>query len=575
MSASDLEEAIAQCFQSIAQNPDSAKAYANLGSLYARLQQWQQAIAVYQQAIAIDPQLAGVYRNLARIFIQIGESDRAADCWYKAFSLEPKWAKPLEHYNLGNSYQSRNKFSRAAICYYRALFLDSNLSLAYQQLSHLVLERVEIFQSIAICRFLLRRQSQNWYFHYLFGKILTKRHNWEQAIFHYQQALSFCRDNSFILTEILPSAQQLMKTIASEHIYFKFAQLLREKSLYAEAIDNYQQAILVNPNFAPAYIDLQYTPIPPEQLDKLIQLYLNILQQNNKIPMVWGNLGEVLTEKGAIDAALVCYRQSAYQKAIKTRPHLAKLTWKDRKEKPPNFIIIGAAKCGTSSLHNYLGQHPQILLPNKKEINFFWRNFHLGTEWYLSHFPSITDEDNFLTGEASPNYFDYKQTMSRIYDLFPKIKLIVLLRNPVERTISWHYHKINTGKEGLSLEAAILKEIEDLNQFTERQLFESNYRHPNNILGSLYFYKLPRWIERFSREQFLIIKSEDLYENTSTLMTEVFNFLEIPNRPLDSYPPINSGSYPPTDSKIINILQDYFASHNRQLEEFLGIKFNW
>jgi Sulfotransferase domain len=123
-------------------------------------------------------------------------------------------------------------------------------------------------------------------------------------------------------------------------------------------------------------------------------------------------------------------------------------------------IILGGAKCGTTSLYFYLIQHPKILPSIKKEL-FFFNKFHKTTEWYRKQFPEIIGEEE-ITGEGTPIYFVHPQVARRIFDYNPKIKLIVLLRNPVDRAYSQYNHFINTEKytfeEALKIEEDSVKE---------------------------------------------------------------------------------------------------------------------
>ena len=128
----------------------------------------------------------------------------------------------------------------------------------------------------------------------------------------------------------------------------------------------------------------------------------------------------------------------------------------------PNFLIIGESKCGTTSLYDNLIQHPQIL-PSKgngdntivdatvplgvKEIRFFDKNYHKGWDWYQSCFPECPE--GCITGEASPTYFGRGTAMKRILEVMPDTKLILMLRNPVDRLISHYNHLCIIDKEFL------------------------------------------------------------------------------------------------------------------------------
>lgn len=102
-----------------------------------------------------------------------------------------------------------------------------------------------------------------------------------------------------------------------------------------------------------------------------------------------------------------------------------------------DFLVIGAQKSGTTSIFNYLSSHPSIFMPQCKEVCFFTRDFERGVDWYFSnYFPSAPASS--IKGEASPHYMYFKNVPERIASLFPDIKLIAVLRNPITRAYS-HY----------------------------------------------------------------------------------------------------------------------------------------
>ncbi|MFM6205694.1 sulfotransferase domain-containing protein, partial [Planktothrix sp.] len=129
---------------------------------------------------------------------------------------------------------------------------------------------------------------------------------------------------------------------------------------------------------------------------------------------------------------------------------------------PPHFIIIGVQKGGTNSLYHYLCKHPQIVAATQKEIHFFTLNYEQGLNWYQSQFPPEADGKQILTGEGSPYYLFHPLVPQRLYESFPNTRLIVLLRNPVDRAISHYYWEVKLGYEPLSLEEAIAQEPERL-----------------------------------------------------------------------------------------------------------------
>ncbi|HWO75382.1 MAG TPA: sulfotransferase domain-containing protein [Bacillus sp. (in: firmicutes)] len=255
----------------------------------------------------------------------------------------------------------------------------------------------------------------------------------------------------------------------------------------------------------------------------------------------------------------------------------------DESSKPfvPDFLIIGAQKCGTTSLYNYLIQHPQVIPAKTKEIHFFDIHFKNGWEWYCRQFPmALEPKENCITGEASPYYLFHPHTPSRILQLMPKVKLIILLRNPVDRAYS-HYHLIaRMGKETLSFKEAIRHEESRIKPELKKMLEDENYQstdyqYYSYLARGRYVEQLKTWMNLFPKEQFLIIKSEDLYFNPANTFHRVLDFLGLPKYDLYVYKKENYGEYPELDLQLKNQLADYFKPYNRQLYEYIGIDFGW
>ncbi|XZN90591.1 MAG: sulfotransferase family protein [Microcoleus sp.] len=248
--------------------------------------------------------------------------------------------------------------------------------------------------------------------------------------------------------------------------------------------------------------------------------------------------------------------------------------------KPPDFIIIGVQKGGTTSLYNYLTQHPQIVPATQKEVHYFDLNFDKGADWYYSQFPQPKSGENLTTGEASPYYIFHPQVPGRIHDLCPQVKIIALLRNPIYRAISHYYYYIKIGYESLSLESAIASEPERLQGEIEKLIANPNYysyehQHHSYLTRGIYADQLPAWMKLFPQEQILIIKSEDLYTNPSPTFNTVLEFLNLPPHQLQTYERYNSTEYPPISEAIYEQLRAYFRSHNQRLAQMCDRDFGW
>lgn len=243
----------------------------------------------------------------------------------------------------------------------------------------------------------------------------------------------------------------------------------------------------------------------------------------------------------------------------------------------PNFIIIGTAKAGTTSLYKYLTSHPMILPASKKEIFYF--NFHWDkdSDWYLSHFPTLPKGEANMTGEASPSYFHNLHVPQRIYNFNPHIKLVLILRNPIDKIFSWYNHRCRVGLESSTLEIAIDKELSVFGEISKKSLNEGyrNFHLYPYIFPCLYIYHLHNWLNVFSQRQILILRSKDLLHNTQETVSRCFDFLEIPNKDLLTYRKFNSASYSDNNKQLKQKLFEYFKPHNDSLEDFTKIKFNW
>lgn len=253
----------------------------------------------------------------------------------------------------------------------------------------------------------------------------------------------------------------------------------------------------------------------------------------------------------------------------------------------PDFIIIGAQKCGTTSLYHNLAKHPNVAPCFVKEVHYFDIHFAKGIAWYRSHFPSLLyryikqlNNEPIVTGESSPYYLFHPHVPRRIAETMPRIKLIAMLRNPVERAYSHYQHEVRKGFETLSFQDALEQEQERLNGESERlsasQEYHSfNHRHYSYLSRGIYVDQLISWMQWFPRDQLFILKSEDFYQTSAAIMERVATFLGLPSRAGLEYAKYNSFKYPPMDAAMRTYLADFFRPHNRRLADFLGVDIGW
>jgi len=247
-----------------------------------------------------------------------------------------------------------------------------------------------------------------------------------------------------------------------------------------------------------------------------------------------------------------------------------------------DFIIIGAQRCGITSLYNYLISHPNVSPALNNEVHFFDIHYNKGIDWYWKQFPLLQEKPNSdeksLTGESTPYYLFHPLAAKRIFKHLPKIKLILQLRNPVDRAYSHYNHAVRVGNESLSFDEAIKQEPERLRN-EEEKIYQDQYSFNHQKLSYLsrgaYAEQLERYLELFKKEQMLILKSEDFFASPQQILNRVFSFLGISNFQLRDYEKFNFGNNPPLNEKTRDFLTEYFRPHNERLSKLLGLDFGW
>ncbi|CAA9387485.1 MAG: hypothetical protein AVDCRST_MAG93-9541 [uncultured Chloroflexia bacterium] len=274
----------------------------------------------------------------------------------------------------------------------------------------------------------------------------------------------------------------------------------------------------------------------------------------------------------------------------------------------PDFIIIGAQKAGTTFAYSALtgrrssdpeGReygHPLIDPAARKELHFFDTPafFNKGIDWYSQQFPEPTEPYNdgreTITGEASPYYLFHPHAARRAAEVVPDAKLIVFLRDPVERAYSdWRHTMLGPGEE-LSFEDAIEAEEERLAGELEKMLEDERYRsRPHRrysyLARGVYLPQLEEWFYHFDRRQFLIVESSDLHNTPHQELSRMQRFLGVVEQELDLPHGSNASAareeeagmeaVPPMKPVTRERLRGYFEPHNQRLYKYLGRNFGW
>lgn len=177
----------------------------------------------------------------------------------------------------------------------------------------------------------------------------------------------------------------------------------------------------------------------------------------------------------------------------------------------PTFLGLGAQKCASTWLHRLLGSHPEVRLPGAKEIDFFSYHFDRGYQWYERQFGCDARSRTVCVGEVSPSYFHDASAPSRVRDYCPEAKLLVTLRDPVERALSNHKHEVRLGHfagEDLSFEAGL-------------------GNNPMYVEQGLYGKHLANWLSCFPSGQIYVALIEDIRTEPDRVAREMFRLLGV------------------------------------------------
>jgi len=249
----------------------------------------------------------------------------------------------------------------------------------------------------------------------------------------------------------------------------------------------------------------------------------------------------------------------------------------------PSFFIIGAQKAGTTSLFNYIKEYADnFVSPRKKELYFFTEFYSKGINWYKANFP-LRMKPGDITGEATPDYLFFPFAAKRMVEHYPHAKIIVMLRNPIDRAYSQYNFQNNTNKtrayDPLPFKKALLKEDERLRK--EQKAVENGeltyvYKYFSYIHRGFYSDQLKNLYCYYPKEQVMIIESNQLFQNTDDTLKQVFDFLGLRSngvkREYKAYNETHKENLP-EDAK--ELLRSIFKEKNEELFVLLDKRFDW
>lgn len=241
----------------------------------------------------------------------------------------------------------------------------------------------------------------------------------------------------------------------------------------------------------------------------------------------------------------------------------------------PTYLIIGVQKAGTSSLQAWLSSQKEVAAPRKKELHYFTFFYHLGLNWYRR---MLQPKRGKLNGEASPLYFFHPDVPARVADLNPKVKLIVLFREPAER--AWSQYRMNVSRGEEPLEFAEALRVENQRIQTEAAAFPnarftdgSAFQRYSYLNRGTYASQLKRWLEYFPLHRILLVKAEDLWANPQPELERVANFLGLEDPDYSTYQQVFAGEPEPLPALEASWIRELLAKEMKELNQITERQF--
>lgn len=506
---------------------------------------------------------------------------------------------------------------------------DATAAAMYQSKAELCQRQGLVKDAIAAFENAIHHQPQQADLHIQVAALYANEQHWAEAVRNYQRGLALISnpagkdDASDDSRDLQATAgrfngrEEAVKTALAE-AWFKRGEQLKQQGDVIGAVNACVSALEQEPLLYKAYNRLRYNLLRYDiedgsaVLNEVVAVCEKNIAQHGSLHSAYVVLGYALTKLNRLSDAIASYRQASDFMTARQLEATASASGEDlivsQQRLAPSFMVIGAEKCGTTSLHQYLARHPQVLASVEKEIDFFDMEYTRGLEWYLAHFPAIPAQQlnaqplegqhRWVSGETSANYLYSDVAPGRIFERFPQLQLVVLLRHPVDRTISRYNMMVRNGAEKRSFEQAISEEIQlieqaqstaqrvaqtqthnaadgQVNDTTDADIPWRVLNRCRHVGNSLYYYHLQRWLAHFSPEQLLVVRSEDLFCAPEQTLGRLCETLDISPPPAQAYQPHNAGQYGSISEAMCQRLFDFYQPHTHKLETLLDRSFDW
>ena len=249
--------------------------------------------------------------------------------------------------------------------------------------------------------------------------------------------------------------------------------------------------------------------------------------------------------------------------------------------KLPDFLVIGGKRCGTTTLFEFLRQHPMISEPVVDHMGFFDDNYSIGINYYKSFFPKKTEKNSKnLDYDVTTSYLTSPFVAERVAKEIPDVKIIVLLRNPTSR--AWSDYNASQKKDASEekFQSYVDDELQELEASDfEEKVSKNNYNmsepFSNYIKKGIYAIYLKNWLKLFPRENFLFIFTESFSKDENLVFKQIFDFLGLSNFEIQKLQRMSKGNYEKLNPKIRNKLDSFFAPYNDELFKLINQKYDW
>ena len=255
----------------------------------------------------------------------------------------------------------------------------------------------------------------------------------------------------------------------------------------------------------------------------------------------------------------------------------------------PAFLIVGAQRGGTTSMYRTLSQHPDVIKAVlHKGVHYFDMNYDRGLSWYRAHFPlraaarrpGLPAGGQALTFESSPYYMFHPLAAGRIARDLPGVKLLVLVRDPVERAYSAHAHELARGFETESFARALELEPERLHGEVERMIADPAYlshshQHQAYCARGRYAEQLDRLEQIFGADRLHVVDSGDFFTKPEPVYDAVLDFLGLRRHDYPAFERHNARPRSPMPEPLRAQLDEHFAPFDEKLTRWLGRAPSW